>query len=771
MRIFAVIALCLCFASLAFSGDINVQSSWFKPTIVENYDASCDVLLKDVQQKFFSSETFGAAYGVQGYGYPKTGSILNWTILGGASSGQVEAFGKTYYLDYINNPGCGGACETNQMLVSDTPFPMPRDRAYLQALAEHAPSATSDSYTMARNPDGDIYIFSIASSWDFKNQILIYKLAREGRWAPACKISVAPEHLDEAAPVKQTKILDSLAALQQAVWGVMGDAGNCGSMGTLGRWREGVRESLQDVLYRPWALIENDTDSSYEGDLENLKQWSLLGFGEYRAFSDFENHLRETTTQLANFYHEANGWPLDASREMASATLKAAASAGIRFYMYDPGFAEGEEVMRRLILSKQDINVIRSTSLDAEHTDERGESILNIAIQYPEALNYLLQKGIHNDLANNFGKTPLMYAAQNNQFESAALLIEHGANANAATTKPFDSCFYTLQTFNMTPLHYAVRYASPELIKLLLDNGAQPLLTAQNHHNRPATEETPLDWLHRYTGQDAAEKNPNIPADRIAEIEQWLQPPAPQQAQQLANDHVLKAEDHYRKNNLELAYREISLAVQLQPDNARAQADLSLIAVKSGNLRESLQASQKLIDSSSDDKIKASAWFNQGLACEKADRAHLYFNGRFYCTYGLLYPYRKAYEAAPTDARRNKLKALFEEQSVPYCEISTGTAGIRINFQLGSDPEEKERPLQLQTFYVLHDKTLAIAAEDLAWEAAFSDGSVKKIVPENVASLDLDQQVISIFSTSITSVQFPYKVFNGICKRADSAAQ
>lgn len=517
-------------ASSAFAD--SIESSWFEPLLTENKDPACVELLKDSRKKFLSDSTFYEAYGVSGYGYSESGTILDWQIIGGASPLEVTAFGKTYYLDYLNHRGCGGACETNQPLVSDKPFPKPRVLDFLQALAKNAPPAVSYDYTIARASENGVYLFAVASTEEFKDQILIYRLAREGRWAPACKISTAPENFPQRV---DERLIKSLESLRQTVGALMRGAGDCGSMQTHWRWVDDVGNALRTVLHRPWVLRERepgaDADGSYNNDMKYLKQWSLLGISEYGAFQQFQEQLRNTTNQLAAFLHEANGWPLDTATMMASDALKGAVSTGIRFYMYDPQFAHGEESIRQAILEKRDIEAVRRITFDAANLDamtnpdggpESHETILSIAMEYPEALGLLLDKGVNPNHVNDFGKTPLMYATQYNQLESARLLIKQGADVNAVTTKPSDSCYYTLNTFNMTTLHYAVRYASPELIRLLLDSGAQPFVKADNYNHYPMTTETPLDWLRRYTGVDAVEKNPNISDAQAAEIERWL---------------------------------------------------------------------------------------------------------------------------------------------------------------------------------------------------------------------------------------------------------
>jgi hypothetical protein len=103
-------------------------------------------------------------------------------------------------------------------------------------------------------------------------------------------------------------------------------------------------------------------------------------------------------------------------------------------------------------------------------------------------------------------------------------------------------------------------------------------------------------------------------------------------------------------------------------------ADLSLIALKNGKFGESLEAAQQLFVSGTSEKIRANAWSNRGLACEQykaqANQESLSFSCESYCAYGVLYPHLKSYQTEPTSARMNKLKALFNDHTVPYCEVS-----------------------------------------------------------------------------------------------------
>ena len=57
-----------------------------------------------------------------------------------------------------------------------------------------------------------------------------------------------------------------------------------------------------------------------------------------------------------------------------------------------------------------------------------GQTPMHFAVRYPEHLKKLLQRGHDINAADNFGATPLAYAAQARQIETVTILLESGAD-------------------------------------------------------------------------------------------------------------------------------------------------------------------------------------------------------------------------------------------------------------------------------------------------------------------------------------------------------
>ena len=295
--------------------------------------------------------------------------------------------------------------------------------------------------------------------------------------------------------------------------------------------------------------------------------------------------------------------------------------------------------------------------------DYRGpspDSILNIAVGYPEALEHLISLGANPNQANDFGKTPLMYAAQHNALESGRILLEADADPNAKTIWPKNnSCFYTLRTAAMTPLHYAVRYASPEFINMLLAAGAEThIATFTKEHNRD--REYAIDWLARYASEGAEEPNPYIDTNAYKELQNKLAVPDIEARTEIARKLTLEAEVAYQSGNEEDAYMLIKDAFQANSEYIPALIIMSSLAFEMGFRDEAAYASRKVIASSDDTEVLANTWLNLGRACQRGGTR--YNNGEELCHQSRVYYYYKTWELNPTEDNKNQLINFFSER-------------------------------------------------------------------------------------------------------------
>jgi len=145
--------------------------------------------------------------------------------------------------------------------------------------------------------------------------------------------------------------------------------------------------------------------------------------------------------------------------------------------------------------------------MDPNTPTEKGEPALVFAVRSgaPKTVAYLLkQPGIQIDATNMADETALMLAANANDLASANLLIEAGASVNRPNWTPLHYAASKGHTAMMrlliendayidaespngtTPLMMAAYYASPNAVKLVLEEGADPLL--RNQDGQPALD-------------------------------------------------------------------------------------------------------------------------------------------------------------------------------------------------------------------------------------------------------------------------------------------
>ena len=748
---------------------VENNDNYFKPTLTINEDPICEDLLADIQQKFLTEIDFKSLFYFSPYPKIDVADLIplprSWyddpdvllEELPRSTNNKKKTFLVPTAVIYVNeeklylhlrtNPGCGGACESYSVLPSANP-------AFNQMVDSSALSPATGGYKIYKSPTKQFRLLQVNAS----NELQVLEIVGDKKWKMSCSIQLRPTDFSGFKSKGYLAARQSVETLKPTVRKLMRGSGNCGSMRTHTRWSREFPKTLETIWYRPWALGGlrfNDAYGTYQKDLEGLSDWSMLGELEHEALKNYLSQLELSIKALAAFYQNHFNWAPDHAQSVAKTALTEAVSSTIRFYSFDP-FDEAERKLRRAILEKQPMDQIRMLAQGyQEGKTYRNESLLNVATKYPQAMAYLLKQGLNPNKQNDFGKTPLMYAAQYNQLQAAKLLLDKGADPNLVTRRPMDNCFYTLRTLNTSALHYAARYASPELIKLLIDNGAVTYIEATYSYRNSIDGGKPKDWLEHYARGNSVGTNPNIPVSKLSEVQTWLATNTNPIAH--LDNLILEAERFYQEKNLGEAYKNISLALQIDPGNERALSDMSIIGLRYGKLGESVDASTRLMRSNAHDKLKANAYFNYGLACLENPR--ITHDGTYHCRFNKVYPFFKAYSLYGTETRKERLLAAIKTlNTTPYCEITEPK--IKISFSHGVPPEKKEHG-NFQYFFILHENAQAIKGNDLAWTDSKYGA---KIVPELVDKVVFGKLVFSVFKAPRgVYLSFPYQLFGHQC--------
>jgi len=121
----------------------------------------------------------------------------------------------------------------------------------------------------------------------------------------------------------------------------------------------------------------------------------------------------------------------------------------------------------------QELKTVLEQKINVNVYDDDSDHVLMVAAMYASAdcMDLLIKNGADVNVVNRTGETPLMWC--NHDIAKTKLLLQHGANLNAVAKS------------GNTPLLIAcVGYGQYEIIKLLLDNGANPL--AKNNKDETA---------------------------------------------------------------------------------------------------------------------------------------------------------------------------------------------------------------------------------------------------------------------------------------------
>jgi ankyrin repeat protein/uncharacterized protein YecT (DUF1311 family) len=284
-----------------------------------------------------------------------------------------------------------------------------------------------------------------------------------------------------------------------------------------------ARMLADQAAWRPWTLEQRQSMPSFLSGEQlalYMRNRALTGPEETRQYRTYVDARTAAIEALAPFYQREFGRIAAEAERVAALYLDQKVLDGFDLDPDDDSAAAlfASDYARRHVLQRAalagDTAALRDALGDQPKLiakDAKGdldEPLVGDAIEHPETLRALLDLGLDPNEKGASGRTPLMVAARLDLVEAAEILLAHGAvidtgagDAVAQTDSAGDPLCTSgeaaaADTPGRTALSYAAELGSPEMIRLLIDHGADR--TARDSAGRRAE-----DYLARRAGDPA----------------------------------------------------------------------------------------------------------------------------------------------------------------------------------------------------------------------------------------------------------------------------
>lgn len=298
----------------------------------------------------------------------------------------------------------------------------------------------------------------------------VYRLGDDGL-VDACRVEILPV-VPSFVP---TPSFDRFVASARAI---LGDSLSC-SIGRDDRESAdhelGFEQIVWAIRFRPWTFA-GGLPPAEAGDAA-LLDWSRTGLWRWRSVRALRELRDVAAPDLVRMYTEAFGAGPEVAAAWAEAMLAHATASTIRFAESDA--FDYTELHVKLLEGAPAADVSarlprRYESSTAVPRWGSREPDLFFALEHPNLVQLILERGAHVDQPNSFGKTALMYAAEFDLPDTAQVLLQAGADPNARTVaKPTIAC-NPFERIGRTPLMYAAEHADEDMLALLIAAGADP---------------------------------------------------------------------------------------------------------------------------------------------------------------------------------------------------------------------------------------------------------------------------------------------------------
>ncbi|WP_221768511.1 lysozyme inhibitor LprI family protein, partial [Vibrio penaeicida] len=319
------------------------------------------------------------------------------------------------------------------------------------------------------------------------SQRKIYHLKKDGKSEKVCTIKIF-QNVDDS-DIK--KSLPLLTAYKYSIEKMLLSSGHCGTSNpeVIPKWSGRFYSSM--AVIRPWAIEPKwkFTMGNWEQQWAELQQkhfedWKFQDIWSYREQKSNENLMFDAITELKNHYVSNYSYLEKEAYNHASKVIQAMPSRYYSlgsYYHYEKDFSVFEKILDGTYNNWKNIN---------QDLKFKRSSIplvaLSLIVDTPQAYNRLPSAVDKNLIKSFYQKDLLMFAAHMNNFDSVKYFLEAGWPIDQVTNYEPMSCqpdLARLKRLNRSALTYATENASIEVIKLLVDAGADTKIKDSQGNN------------------------------------------------------------------------------------------------------------------------------------------------------------------------------------------------------------------------------------------------------------------------------------------------
>jgi uncharacterized protein YecT (DUF1311 family) len=474
----------------------------FRPAIVEGAgNKLCENLEHDLEASFLGPAIFVNPLGEREIGFtpvPALGSdpmvlradidaynrgkpfpVLQWIAGNGGQRAIVEYRAFNSPAELLNAIGRGGE-----------PLARMVHTAAHSVIAKDAILTVDEMPRFFRYDDGQIYLLAPMQPVPGRRGDLgIYRLYGPERLHRVCLFDA---HAPMAHFTDEALSLSEVAALERAAGPLLPTGKLCAGAG------DEARTLVDHAVWRPWVLEQTRLPDALPGDrlAHYMRNRALTGPESARRYAAYAAARAAAIAAVAPYYRRRFGRSAAEASRLAALYLDRLISDGFEIDPDDqsitallaPDYADKHQAQKAALAG--DTAVLREALGPEPKAVAKGlkgevdEPLLTDALEHPETLGALLDMGFDPNETGASGRTPLMVAARLDLVEAAGMLLAHGAFSDAGATDAVaqsDSAGDPLcmtgetaatDTPGRTALSYAAELASPEVVHLLLDDGA-----------------------------------------------------------------------------------------------------------------------------------------------------------------------------------------------------------------------------------------------------------------------------------------------------------